>query len=80
MLGTTPGHAAANVDEAQKSCEQAAACAKAAYNEKNDKNNPGMGRKFEDIKADCSLLAAQCQIDMAAPEPQPWRKKAKYHY
>jgi hypothetical protein len=68
-LGTTPGHAISNVDDAQNVCQQAADCAAQAYNEKNDPNNPGMGPKFDALKARCLRLSDQCNRIMRAPEP-----------
>jgi hypothetical protein len=70
VLGTTPGRTAANVIDAQNSCNQAALCAAAAEAERENPKNPGMGPKFNGIKRDCSALAAQCQRDMNAPEPK----------
>ncbi|HLH90278.1 MAG TPA: hypothetical protein VKX28_17650 [Xanthobacteraceae bacterium] len=69
VLGTTAGHAAANVDDAQNSCQKAALCASQAYDEKNDPDNPGMGRKFNALKAQCLKWAEQCNREMRAPEP-----------
>lgn len=70
VAGTSSAHAAANVIDAQNSCMAAAACARQAENERESKSNPGMGRKFNNIKQDCTALAEKCQRDMKAPEPR----------
>ncbi len=70
LLDLSPANAFANMEESQNSCMQAALCSQQAQNEKYDANNPGMGPKFNALRARCQRLAAQCARDAKAPEPR----------